>query len=308
MTATVIGVSLWLLWQGRIRAIGIAITLIATAIPASWVTADVIRSHNFAGNWAVLNCDVGQGDALLLRSNDEIALIDVGKEPELIDRCLDAAGVQHLDLLVLTHFDADHVGGIAGAISGRSVERALISGFKDDRPLVSVVIATLQSIGVGPEIGYRGMVGQLGTMNWVLLNPTFQAIEASDSNDASLAAVFDFGSFALLALGDLGESGQLRLMRQSYSILGQLRSKPLIVKVAHHGSADQSRGLYELVQPEIAIFSVGSNNDYGHPSDRAIRISKSTGAITARTDLQGAIAIRLEGDRFILSSAGKLSL
>jgi len=111
--------------------------------------------------------------------------------------------------------------------------------------------------------------------------------------------------FSVLALGDLGELGQLRLMRNAMHDLAMLRTRDLIVKVAHHGSADQSRELYEYISPIAAIFSVGKN-DYGHPAPSALSILERTGAVALRTDKLGPIAIDLDIE-FVIRSGGKLT-
>lgn len=277
-------------------------------VPIGWVVTDISRHSIFSDSWQVLNCDVGQGDALLIRSGGNVALVDVGREPQPIDNCLSELGIQHIDLLVLTHFDADHVGGISGALNNRTVELTLLSGFKDDRPLVSLVGAELEESASRVEIGHAGLSGFMGEVGWRVFAPSFEATEAEDSNDASLVVNFDFDEFNILTLGDLGERGQSRLLRNSWPLLFQLREKPLILKVAHHGSKDQSREFHALIQPDVAIVSVGVGNDYGHPSQNALSILADTGATVLRTDIHGAIAIRVEAGKLVASTAGKLSL
>ena len=277
-------------------------------IPIAWVATDLNRQTSFHQGWEVVNCDVGQGDALLLRSQGQIALIDVGREDQPIDNCLKSLGIVRLDLLVLTHFDADHVGGIAGAMRNRTAGLVLISGFKDDRPLVSLVSEVLATSADSVQIGHRGMTGDLGGVRWSVLSPTSNATEAEDSNDASVVMTFDFQEFSVLALGDLGEPGQQRLLRHSWPQLWVLREKPLVLKVAHHGSMDQSEQLHELIQPDVAIFSVGQGNDYGHPSAKTLSLVYGLGAKVLRSDSQGPISIRLEGGGLVASSGGKLSL
>jgi competence protein ComEC len=152
------------------------------------------------------------------------------------------------------------------------------------------------------------MNGYLGSANWRVLSPTFEANEAEDSNDASLVLTFEFEQFNLLTLGDLGEKGQERLMRNSYPWLATLRQKPLILKVAHHGSKDQSPKLHALVEPDIALVSVGAGNDYGHPTQSALFMLQSLAAKILRTDIHGAISLRIEDDRLVATTGGKLSL
>jgi competence protein ComEC len=290
-----------------LRLLGIFLSVLFV-IPVAWVASDVNRHYSFHQGWQVLNCDVGQGDALLIRSSGRYALIDVGREDEPIDKCLTELGVQRLDLLVLTHFDADHIGGIAGAMRNRTADLVLISGFKDDRPLVRLVDEVLSASAKTVQVGYRGLTGILGEVRWEVLSPTANALEAEDSNDASVIMTYSFPDFCLLTLGDLGERGQQRLLRNSWPALWELRRKPLIIKVAHHGSKDQSAQLYELVQPDVAIFSVGEGNDYGHPSGKILSLVFGLRAKVLRTDTQGAISIKVEGGRLVASTGGKLSL
>lgn len=278
------------------------------AVPIAWVVTDVNRSRDFSRDWEILNCDVGQGDALLLRSGNEIALVDVGREDEPIDRCLEGLGVTHIDLLALTHFDADHVGGIQGAVRNRTVDLALISGFKDDRPLVALVSEVLARSAKEVKVGHRGLQGSLGAATWRVLAPTFSAEEAKDSNDASVTLLFVLQGFSVLALGDLGEVGQDRLLNQSWPYLRELSDQPLVLKVAHHGSQDQSRELHELIDPDIGLVSVGEGNDYGHPNSKTLSLLYELGATILRTDTQGAISIKVEHGRLVAATGGKLSL
>ncbi|MEY2694891.1 MAG: hypothetical protein RLZZ72_147 [Actinomycetota bacterium] len=304
----VIGVSLVLVSKSpNLRMLGFVFAALFL-VPIGWVASDLVRHSNFHQGWQVLNCDVGQGDALLLRDGGEVALIDVGREDAPIDNCLDDLGIRHIDLLVLTHFDADHVGGIAGALEGRSVGLALLSGFDDDRPLVKLVSDVLSVSAQRVEIGYSGVTGSLGSASWRVLAPSFAANEAEDSNDASVVVLFEMTGFNVLTLGDLGERGQLRLVRNYWPVLFELRQMPLILKVAHHGSKDQSNELHELVQPDVALISVGKDNDYGHPSRNLLAILADAKARTLRTDLLGPISIRDEAGKLVAATGGKLSL
>jgi competence protein ComEC len=287
---------------------GIAASLVGVMLfSASWSSADQIRFQVFDGEWDVVNCDVGQGDALVVRSQGVVALIDVGREPELIDKCLDNLQVTKIDLLVITHFDADHAGGIYGALNNRYVKTAIISGFADDRPLVSLVETALAQSKVEVLTGFAGMGGKLGELKWRVLAPTAKATEAKDSNDASVIVSFTGAGYGLLALGDLGGVGQTRLMRNAGGVLNELSGMPLLLKVAHHGSADQSTELFRLLSADIAIFSVGQN-PYGHPTKKALDQAALSGSRIVRTDELGSIAFRFQEQAWSISGAGKLTV
>ena len=154
--------------------------------------------------------------------------------------------------------------------------------------------------------GFAGMGGKLGELNWKVLAPTAKATEAKDSNDASVIVAFTGERYGVLALGDLGAAGQTRLMRNAGGALSELAQLPLLLKVAHHGSADQSSQLFELLSADVAIFSVGQN-PYGHPTKKALDQATLSGALVVRTDELGSVAFRFEEQSWKISSAGKLT-
>ena len=235
-------------------------------------------------HWNVVACDVGQGDALVIRSEDQIAVIDVGKDPELIDHCLDRLGVKQIDLLVLTHFDFDHVGGLSGAERGRVIMLVLISPFPDDRPAAVAMKSELnktadQVVEAGP-----GLSGRLSGLHWTVFSSL--GIAAQTANEGSLGIRFENSDMVIYTLADLDE------IAQSQAIAAVSSSpKITIVKVSHHGSADQSALFYQRIKPDLALISVGVGNPYGHPTSKILNILKSIGVEVFRTDKQGAISI-----------------
>ncbi|MGO2746237.1 ComEC/Rec2 family competence protein [Microbacterium sp.] len=236
--------------------------------------------------WSIAACDVGQGDALVVRSAGQIALIDTGMEPEPLNTCLSALGIDRIDLLVLTHFDADHVGaadtvvGQVGTVLHGPVEAGDEQGLLD----------RLQEGGARLVSASAGMHGNLGGARWQVLWPRKNSAAFPAGNDASVVLEFDGGGVPRsLFLGDLSAVPQRMLV-------GELHGTYAVVKVAHHGSADQDPGLYAQVRPSIAVFSVGVDNDYGHPRAETIAATETAGALTLRTDLQGRILIGMDGD------------
>jgi competence protein ComEC len=230
-----------------------------------------------------------------------VAVIDVGKDEDLIDACLTELGVSAIDLLVLTHFDFDHVGGLTGALRGRVPSHAIVSGFPDDRPATKSSLDQLLEVGAQVMIAEPTISGSLGEFDWRVLAPTKTASEAKDSNDASVTMVFRSPQLELVLLGDLGAEGQERVSR---SIMQLIRGSPnpLILKVSHHGSNDQSAKFHQQLEPDLALISVGSENGYGHPGKQALQILDSVGAQVLRTDLLGAIAISSSGGELLWSA------
>ena len=281
---------------------GLVIVAVATlSVPAA---SEILPGNWPLSDWEVVACDVGQGDALVIRSLGRIAVIDVGKDEELIDTCLSELGVRTIDLLVLTHFDFDHVGGLSGALGGRTVSNAIVSGFPDDRPATKSSLDQLKEIGSQVMIAEPTIGGSLGEFGWRVLAPTKTASEAKDSNDASVTMVFRSSELDLVLLGDLGAEGQERVARSVMQVIGSSKN-PLILKVSHHGSNDQSATFHQQLDPDLALISVGSENGYGHPGKQVLQILDSVGAQVLRTDLLGAIAISSSGGELQWSATGR---
>lgn len=275
------GVARWL------RAGSVGVLVVAGALlGARMLLSGPLVGTTVPDTWAIAACDVGQGDALVIRSEDRVALIDTGMEPEPLTTCLGALGIDRIDLLVLTHFDADHVGA-AGAVAGRVdvVMHGPVESGQERR-----LLADLQDAGAELVPASAGFEGMLGGAQWQVLWPRRDSAAFPTGNDASVVLEIDGGGVPRsLFLGDLSAVPQRM-------IAAQLHGSYSVVKVAHHGSADQDPGLYAQVRPSAAIFSAGIDNDYGHPRAETIATTEAAGALTLRTDLQGRILIGLDGD------------
>ncbi|MFK3678909.1 ComEC/Rec2 family competence protein [Microbacterium sp. NPDC090218] len=238
--------------------------------------------------WSVAACDVGQGDALLVRSEEKVALIDTGPAPERLAACLRSLGVERIDLLVLTHYDLDHAGGTS-AVLGR-VGAVLHGPVTEDSE--RALLADLATAGAQVEQASAGQRGVLGEATWRVLWPLRASAAFPSGNDASVVMEFAGGGVPRsVFLGDLGAASQRMLLRTAR--LGQYD----VVKVSHHGSADQESGLYETLQARVALVSVGADNDYGHPRAEILDLLSATGAHVLRTDQQGRVVLGVrDGD------------
>lgn len=290
-SALLLAVIAWLRFESRrLRTTAAAFCILAVAAITGSSGADLVRLSTWmASDWDVVACNVGQGDATVLKSSGRIAVIDVGRDPKPIDDCLRELNIRQIDLLVLTHFDQDHVGGLSGAIANRRVLKALITDFVDDRPAAAASVELLGSHQIMVTKVFRGVQGTLGNLNWRVLSPRMGAAEAEDSNDGSVTALFTAPRYRFLALADLGERGQMRIAPE----LGRTASSnvPLVLKVSHHGSADQYPELHEALEPQIALISAGKDNSYGHPTKRTLDLLQRIGATVLRTDRMGSISV-----------------
>ncbi|MGG7508163.1 ComEC/Rec2 family competence protein [Plantibacter sp. YIM 135249] len=246
-------------------------------------------------DWFVAACEVGQGDAVLVQDpTGEHALVDVGPEPEPLTACLDALGIDRVELLVLTHYDADHVGGLE-AILGR-VDLVLVGPTADATD--ERILRELREHGADVARGEAGLTGRLGDTEWSVLWPAPPRVGPVETgNDASVVVRFDrpggpdragdaLPPLSAMFLGDLGEATQNRLLARH--TLGDAVD---IVKVAHHGSADQSERLYRRLDADIGLLSVGADNGYGHPTASILGVLETLGAVSLRTDELGMILL-----------------
>jgi competence protein ComEC len=237
--------------------------------------------------WSILACDVGQGDAVLLRSAGAVALVDTGPEPEALVACLDRTGVERIDLLVLSHFDLDHVGGVS-AVHGR-VGTVLHGPAHGDG---AEILAQFAAGGARLQPASAGLSGELGDARWRVVWPVPGSRAFPPGNDSSVILDVRGGGIpSTLLLGDLSASPQRAILAAD-----ALDPPYAVVKVAHHGSADQDPGIYRAVAPRVAVITVGADNDYGHPRDEILAELTSLGARIARTDAEGIVAVWQSAD------------
>ncbi|MGW0699377.1 ComEC/Rec2 family competence protein [Streptomyces sp. NPDC002867] len=245
--------------------------------------------------WDYVMCDVGQGDATVLAAGSGTAVVvDAGPDPELADRCLRELGVTRIPLLLITHFHADHVAGLPGALRGRSVGIIQTTTLQEPAGQAEFVRRIAATAGVPVARAAPGERRRTGGIDWQVLWPDAGAgLRPQGPNDASVALlVRATGGLSLLLLGDLEPPAQQAL----------LRAHPLIprvdvLKVAHHGSAYQHPALLAGVRPRLALISCGRDNPYGHPAPGTVGLLRSQGAMVLRTDRDGAIAVAGAGPR-----------
>lgn len=251
------------------------------AAGTSALTGSIAGPLAVPADWSIGACDVGQGDALVIRSAGAVAVIDTGPEPAPLEACLARLGIGRVDLLVLTHFDVDHAGG-AAALGDRVA--TVLHG-----PVVEPGDeAALARLGSARRVqATAGMTGALGDAQWRVLWPRASSAAFGGGNDASVVIEIAGGGVPRsIFLGDLSASAQTALLGT-----GLVAGPYAVVKVAHHGSADQLPALYAELAPSVALISVGADNDYGHPRQEILTVLASLGAVVARTDRSGLVLV-----------------
>jgi competence protein ComEC len=259
------------------------------------------------GDWQVANCDIGQGDSMVINlGNHRGIVIDVGPNPVAEDRCLKALGIKEIPLLILSHFHADHVAGLTGAIKNRAVGQVWVS--VNSAPLIESAKAQAALKGVEMIKAVRGMSARVGPLTIRVLWPTLSATsfeempgDGSQINNSSIATLITSDAFSLFAGGDLEPPVQEILVKD----VGPVD----IYKVCHHGSRYQDLAFMSALHPRISIISVGAGNTYGHPAVQTLQALARLGSEVLRTDIDGAVAVQVRNHQFTVRRAkGRFNL
>ncbi|MEV7070389.1 ComEC/Rec2 family competence protein [Streptomyces sp. NPDC093990] len=242
-------------------------------------------------DWRLAMCDVGQGDAMVLAAGEGAGVVvDAGPDPGLVDGCLRTLGITRVPLVVLTHFHADHVAGLAGVLRGRSVGAIETTGLEEPADQAESVRREAAARGVPVTRAAAGEERRTGPLAWEVLWPPADAaaVTADGPNDASVTMLVRSAGLRFLLLGDLEPPAQQELLR---SPAGARLAGVDVLKVAHHGSAYQDPELIRRAAPRLALISVGAGNTYGHPAPATVAALRAGGAVVMRTDRDGALAV-----------------
>ena len=298
-------------WRGVYRQWRVA-SLIGLSVVTIWVWDTAF--HEKGRLLEVTTLDVGQGDAAIVRFPDNRTMLidggiqrsyydkqkrkrveyDVGKQ--IIEPYLDFHGIRELDMVVLTHPDLDHGGGLAYILQNFKVGQVL--GISD-MPLDSETHRRLHTIVKARNIPYSfPYAGEMEFTSTATLN-LVHPIDASstnlmdtDKNDDSLVMKITYGEVDILFTGDIGKNAESRLIASGQD----LRSE--ILKVPHHGSRTSSSAPFlDAVQPRYAIFSLGQGHRYQFPHADVVDRYRARECPMLRTDESGAITLRTDGTK-----------
>ena len=233
--------------------------------------------------------DVGQGDSILLQVPEGSVLVDQGPPEAEVDDQVRRLGVRRLALLVLTHPQRDHVGGAAEVIEHVRVDRILDPVIPNESPDEADALAAARERRVPVAEARAGLVFRLGRLRLQVLWPAGPHPPGVDPNLRATVILASYGKVDALLTADAESPVTLPLHPPHAEIL----------KVAHHGSADEGLPrLLELVRPLVAVISCGRSNDYGHPAPTTIAaLTAASGLEVFRTDLDGRVMVETDGER-----------
>ena len=205
------------------------------------------------------------------------------------------AADQESALLIITHFHADHVAGVAGLLRHRRIGQLWLSPLATPGPVTAVVKRQAAQRGIPLNAPLPGTRASVGRAELYVLGPVEHVApdqdESSRQNDSSLVIMARVGGLRLLLTGDVEPAGQRAILGTGVDLHAD------VLKIPHHGSARQDPAFFAATQARVAIVSAGAQNDYGHPAPRTVQLARSLGMTLLSTDQNGSVAIRLADDR-----------
>ena len=212
--------------------------------------------------------DVGQGDGTYLKLDDKHIVVDAFKGTKSF---LENHGVYHIDYLILTHSDIDHIYEAQDMINALDVDIVIINAY-DDYGLANATIKRYQA---------RDHI-ILNDRTIKFYNPI---VDLDDSNNNSLAFKVHIGDLDFIFCGDIEKEAEIKMIE---TFEKELKSD--VIKIAHHGSNTSSSKMFiETVSPSYALISVGKNNKYDFPASETINLLNQYQIKTYRTDINGTI-------------------
>lgn len=245
--------------------------------------------------------DVGQGDAAVIQCGGQSMLIDGGKpeKSSYIYAWLQQHGLSYLDVIVATHVDADHIGGLSGALNYASVGTAYCPETTGTTETFQSFVKYLAQRGRQITVPTAGETFALGGAQVQILGPLRSA---EDSNDNSIVLKVSFGATSFLFTGDAERAEEQDLLNAGVNL------QSTVLKVGHHGSdTSTSYPFLRAVAPQYAVISVGAGNSYGHPTEAVLSRLRDAGVTTFRTDMQGEITAVSDGQTVNFSTAKNAS-
>jgi len=233
--------------------------------------------------------DVGQGDAILIKTAEKNILIDGGDRGDTVLNYLRNQGVSSLDLVIGTHPHADHIGGLINVMNAIPVKEIIDPGVAHTTITFEDYLDVIDAKDIKFTEGRAGMKRDLGGgAEMKIVHPTSPS--SSHLNNASIVCRITFGDVSFMFTGDAEQGAESQILNSGYNLDSD------ILKVGHHGSNTSTTSPFlNAVSPSTAIIMCGTGNTYGHPHEETLVKLTNAGVDIYRTDTQGTIVIATDG-------------
>ena len=243
------------------------------------------------GNLEVHFLDVGQGDATLITQGQYAMLVDGGDNLHgwQVAEYLNYLGINHLEYVIASHPDMDHIGGLDIVLQNISCDMVFMPEYERDTYSYLGLMQVLEEKDLKPIQPEPGNVYELGTAKFTILAPldSYENI-----NDNSIAFRMIHGKNRFLFTGDAEHDAEVDMVKAGRTLSAD------VYKVAHHGSRGTNTELFMLsVRPKYAVISCGEGNEYGHPHSRVLNLLRLLRTKVYRTDEQGTIVAFSDGEK-----------
>ena len=218
---------------------------------------------------------VGQADSTLIKLNDDVMLIDAGNNADgkNVVSFLQAKNISHIDYLVGTHADEDHIGGLDDVINNLDIENVFIPTVGSSGTDYKNVIEACEDKNVPLQNPTMGDIFEVDGANFEIMSAMEE--EGTSDNNSSLVINLTYNQTNYLFMGD----AEIEVENS------RSWEKANVLKVGHHGSnSSSSEKFLNEVKPEYSIIEVGKDNSYNLPSDKAIKRLEDCGSKVLRTD------------------------
>ena len=273
--------------------------LLAILLFANFFIWNAIFIETRNGILTVVFLDAGQGDAIFIEApNGNQVLIDGGPNKSVLRQLSKVMPFydRSIDIIIATHSDKDHIGGLPDVLQRYTVDFILESGAKNDTGISRAFESAILQNKIKRIFAKRGMAIMLD--DDVFLNILFPDRDVSEveSNTASIVAQLVYKNTEVMFTGDSPKTIEEYLVFLDGE---KLRSE--VLKVGHHGSkTSSSESFVGYVSPEYAIISAGADNSYGHPHKEVVEILNQFGSAILNTKDNGAIIFKSDGENIVV--------
>lgn len=282
-------------WNGEFATIAISNFPDGTniSIPSEWQKKQTVPDN---GVLKVHFIDVGQGDSIFAElPNNETILIDGGPDTNSAADYISSLGYNHINYVVATHPDADHITGLPRILENMSVDIFYMPEKEHTTQIFEKMLNAIAANGCNAVYARAG--GRIIDSDILKLTFLAPVNSSSDNNEMSAVIKLVYKNNSFLFTGDANFDAEYDILDSGYDIHAD------VLKVGHHGSSSSTSELFlQNITPKYAVISVGMNNRYNHPTEQVLSLLSNYNVNVFRTDTQGTVIFESNGFEYNVST------